>query len=65
MSSVGLLVGCFVLGAIARRTLTSLPADSHRVLNTWVLYVSMPALVFRVIHAVPLKLELVWAVLGL
>lgn len=64
MGSVLLLVGCFVLGGVARR-FSGLPADSHRVLNTWVLFVSMPALVIRLIHAVPLKGELVWSVLAL
>ena len=64
MGSVLLLVGCFALGIVARRY-SALPADSHRVLNAWVLNVCLPALVIRVIHAVPLRLELVWAVLGM
>jgi predicted permease len=64
MSGVGLLVGCFVLGIVAKR-FSSLPRDSQKGINAWVLYVSMPALVIRVIHSVPLTNELVWAVLGL
>jgi predicted permease len=52
------------LGALARR-LKTLPADAHRVLNVWVLYVSLPAVVLRSVHAVPLSSRLVVPVLGL
>ena len=64
MSSVVLLIGCFLLGIVAKR-FSSLPRDSQKGINAWVLYVSIPALVIRLIHSVPLKLELIWAVLGL
>lgn len=63
MASVLVLIGCFGLGIVARR-FSGLPPDSHRVLNAWVLYVSMPALVIRLIHSVPLRAELAWAVMG-
>lgn len=49
MSNLVLLVLCFSAGFIARRTGT-LPADSHRAINAWVMLVSLPALVFRSIH---------------
>ncbi len=63
MTNVVLLIGCFFLGVVARR-FSGLPAESHRVINAWVLWVSMPALVIRLIHAVPLRAELVAAVIA-
>jgi malate permease and related proteins len=48
-----LLVVCFFVGALARRT-RALPEDSHRAVNAWVIFVSLPALVFRSIHGVKL-----------
>ncbi len=64
MAGMGLLIGCFILGALARR-FAKLPADSHKVVNAWVLNVSMPAFIIRLIHGVPLELELIWAVVCL
>ena len=48
-----LLLVCFFAGVIARRT-RALPEDSHRAVNAWVMFVSLPALVFRSIHGVRL-----------
>jgi predicted permease len=59
-----LLLVCMALGAAARRS-GQLPADSHRVVNAWVLNVSLPAVVLRSVHAVPLSTRLVVPVLGL
>lgn len=53
MSNLVLLLVCFCAGALARRTRT-LPEDSHRAVNAWVMFVSLPALVFRSIHGVTL-----------
>lgn len=53
MSALVLLVLCFAAGAIARRSRT-LPEDSHRAVNAWVMLISLPALAFRSIHAAPL-----------
>ncbi|MCS6899212.1 MAG: AEC family transporter [Myxococcales bacterium] len=46
MANLILLVLCFAIGAGARRW-GNLPPDSHRALNLWVVYVSLPALVLR------------------
>lgn len=53
MSNLVLLLVCFCAGALARRTRT-LPEDSHRAVNAWVMFVSLPALVFRSIQGVSL-----------
>ncbi len=49
MANLLLLVLCFFAGVFARRS-NALPADSHKVINAWVMFVSLPALVFRAIH---------------
>jgi hypothetical protein len=54
MANLVLLVVCFALGILAKR-FTTLPAQTPRVLNTWVLYVSLPALVLKVVHSVKLE----------
>jgi predicted permease len=54
VSNLVLLVACFAVGALARRS-GKLPADSHRVFNQWIMYVSLPALVLRSVHGVPLE----------
>ena len=48
-----LLLVCFFVGVLARRS-KALPEDSHRAVNAWVMFVSLPALVFRSIHGVKL-----------
>ncbi len=53
MTNLLLLLLCFAVGAFARRT-KLLPDDSHRAVNAWVMFVSLPALVFRSIHGVRL-----------
>ncbi len=64
MSVLWLLVGCFVLGVLAR-AFSGLPADSHRVINAWVIWVSLPALVIKLVHVVPLERALIWSVLAM
>lgn len=54
MANLLLLVLCFALGAAARRW-SGLPPDSHRVLNLWLLHVSLPALVLRSVHGARLR----------
>lgn len=54
MANLILLVLCFALGTAARRW-SGLPADSHRVVNFWVVNVSLPALVIRSVHQAKLK----------
>lgn len=49
----GLLIGCFALGALARR-MPSIPREAPKVLNAWVLNVSLPALVLKTVHGVAL-----------
>jgi predicted permease len=67
---IALLLGCFTLGAIARRVPT-VPRETPKVLNTWVLYVSLPALVLKTVHGVALEARFIvaavvlWAVFGL
>jgi predicted permease len=58
MANLLLLVGCFVFGMIAR-TRSIFPAETPKVLNTWVLYVSLPALVLRSVHRVHIDVNLV------
>lgn len=58
MANLLLLIACFALGAAARRWST-LPPESPRVLNTWILNVSLPAMVLEVVHGAPLA----WPVL--
>lgn len=57
MANLVLLVLCFFVGVIARRSRT-LPEDSHRVINAWVMFVSLPALVFRAIHSAAIDARL-------
>lgn len=51
MTNFLLLLLCFLLGVGARRS-NAFPADSHRVVTAWVMFVSLPALTFRSIHGV-------------
>ncbi|MBL8918670.1 MAG: AEC family transporter [Myxococcaceae bacterium] len=66
---LGLLLGCFALGALARRV-SSIPRETPKVLNAWVLNVSLPALVLKAVHAVPLEprfllgAAVLWALFG-
>ena len=57
MANLALLLVCFFVGVFARRS-GALPVDSHRPINAWVMFVSLPALVFRSIHGVKLELPL-------
>jgi malate permease and related proteins len=53
LGNLALLVVCFLVGVLARRT-RALPEDSHRAVNAWVMWVSLPALVFRSLHGAKL-----------
>jgi predicted permease len=53
VANLVLLVVCFFVGVLARRS-RALPDDSHRAVNAWVIFVSLPALVFRSIHGAKL-----------
>jgi predicted permease len=57
VTNLVLLVLCFSLG-FGARSVKALPRDGFRVLNTWVLFVSLPALVLRAVHAVELRAQL-------
>lgn len=69
MTNLVLLLVCFALG-LGARSVKALPRDGFRVLNTWVLFVSLPALVLKAVHAVELRGELfvgaatLWLVFG-
>jgi malate permease and related proteins len=60
VASLLILMVCFSLGVAGRR-LPALPDTAPRVLNTWVLYVSLPALVLKVVHGVAFEAGLVVA----
>ncbi|MEW5742650.1 MAG: AEC family transporter, partial [Myxococcota bacterium] len=64
MRVLALLLGCMALGLLARRW-GRLPQATPRWLNRAVLFVCLPAVVLRSIHAVPLSARLVAPVLGL
>ncbi|MFO0555681.1 MAG: AEC family transporter [Polyangiaceae bacterium] len=62
MTNLILLVACFGLGALARRLaarasgpLAGLPPDAHRIVNAWIMNVSLPALVLRAVRGVLLE----------
>ncbi len=57
MATLLLLVLCFGLGVVARRS-RALPEDSHRPITAWVLWVSLPALVFRSIQGAEIDARL-------
>lgn len=57
MANLALLILCFGLGAWARRA-RLLPEESHRPVTAWVLWVSLPALVFRSIQGAALDARL-------
>jgi len=54
VANLVLLVVCFFLGVIAKRS-GALPSDSHRAVNAWLMLVSLPALVFKSIHGAVLE----------
>lgn len=60
MANLVLLILCFFVGVAARRS-GRLPADSNRAFNAWIMFVSLPALVFRSIHGVHLDPTLLGA----
>ena len=66
---LGLLGGCLLLGALARRS-ARFPAQTPAALNAFVLNVALPALVLRVVHGLHISPPLLaaaaapWAVFG-
>jgi predicted permease len=54
MTNLLLLLACFILGALARRFL-GLPAETPKVLGAWLIWISLPALILKVVHRVPLE----------
>lgn len=64
MANLALVVVCFLLGVAARRW-SGLPAETPKVLNAWIFFVALPAMVLRVVHSVPLGGALVLAAGGL
>lgn len=64
MTNLVLVVLCFFLGVGARRV-KSLPADGHKVLNAWVVYVALPAVVLRSVHAISLEPSFALAAFGI
>lgn len=64
MANLVLLVLCFLAGLVARRS-GALPADSNRAVNAWVMFVSLPALVFRAIHGATIDVTLLGGALSL
>ena len=57
MANLVLLVLCFLVGLVARRS-GAFPAESNRAINAWVMFVSLPALVFRAIHSAAIDVTL-------
>jgi malate permease and related proteins len=64
MTNLFILVLCFSFGALANR-FRLLPEGSHRVLNVWIINISLPALVLRSVHRVTLTPQLIWAASGI
>ena len=61
MSNVILLFLCLLIG-VALRATGRLPENAHGVLNTFIIYVSLPALIFTHVHGVALGPGLLYAV---
>ncbi|WP_108977505.1 AEC family transporter [Leptospira ryugenii] len=57
MSNLLLLLVCFVSGILLRRY-NRIPSDASKVLNAFILYLSLPALVFHQIYKVKLSPEI-------
>ncbi|MCI0570779.1 MAG: AEC family transporter [Myxococcaceae bacterium] len=60
LPSLVLLLVCFVLGVLARRT-GRFPESTPSALNAWVLQVALPALVLRVMHSLQVEPALLLA----
>ena len=50
MNNVILLVACFLIGMLLRRS-GRLPANAHAALNGFLIHVSLPALTLLYVHA--------------
>ena len=62
MENLALLVLCFALGIVLRRS-GRLPENAHAVLNSFIIHVSLPALVLLYVHRLSLDASIVFPVL--
>jgi predicted permease len=60
MSNLALLVACFALGVLLRRT-GRLPDNGPAALNAFIINVALPALILKHLHAVDLGPSLILA----
>ncbi len=64
MANFVLLGVCFSLGALARR-FSGLGPEAPRVLNLWVIWAALPALVVRTVHTISFEPKMLVGTLGL
>lgn len=64
MANIALLALCFAAGWLARRS-GRLPSSTPLVLNAWVMWLALPALVLGTIHGIAFRPELLLAALSL
>ncbi|MFL5321064.1 MAG: AEC family transporter [Myxococcaceae bacterium] len=60
MANLWLLAICFLAGVLARRS-GKLPESTPVVLNSWVMWLALPALIIHTIHKIPFRPELLLA----
>lgn len=53
MTVLILIIACFLAGIVLRR-LKVFPDNAHTVLNTFIIYVSLPALVIKSLRLIPM-----------
>ena len=61
MNNVILLVACFLIGMLLRRS-GRLPANAHAALNGFVIHISLPALTLLYVHALRLEAKLLFPI---
>lgn len=61
MNNVILLVGCFLIGMLLRRS-GRLPANAHAALNGFVMHVSLPALTLLYVHSLRIEVALLFPI---
>lgn len=61
MNNFILLIACFVLGMLLRRS-GRLPANAHAALNGFVIHISLPALTLLYVHALRIELRLLFPI---
>jgi predicted permease len=62
MENLALLLVCFILGILLRRS-GRMPADAHKALNGFIIHISLPALILVYVHRLPLDAGIVFPVL--